>query len=380
MWSANCPVAGCCTGLAPTGFTLLQGAVGFFAGGAAVALLFVLRLLVGLAEAPSFPANARIVSAWFPTSERGFASAVFNSAQYFASVLFAPLMAWIVHSYGWRHVFWVMGVLGIAVAVLWIKSIHSPRQHPLMRAPELEHMVTGGALVDIEERRGGKATAQPGWWAIKQLLSNRMLIGVYIAQYCITTLTYFFLTWFPTYLVKERGLNILQAGFAAVLPALAGFFGGLLGGAISDYMLRRTGSLTIARKTPIIGGMLLSTVIILCNYVSTPGVVIALMALAFFGKGIGSLGWAVVADTSPKEVPGLNAGLFNTFGNVAGITTPIAIGYIVQASHGSFSGALLFVALNAVLALGCYLFVVGEIRRVALVTPPGGPAEPRSAP
>jgi ACS family glucarate transporter-like MFS transporter len=346
-------------------FTLLQGAVGFLVGGAAVTLLFVLRLLVGLAEAPSFPANARVVSAWFPTSERGFASAVFNSAQYFATVLFTPLMGWIVHSYGWRNVFWIMGAFGIVVAVIWIKSSHSPRQHPRMREPELEHLISGGALVDIEESHGA-STAKPGWAAMKALLSNRMLIGVYVAQYCITTLTYFFLTWFPTYLVKERGLNILQAGFAAVVPALFGFFGGILGGAISDYMLRRTGSLTIARKTPIVGGMLLSTVIILCNYVSTPALVIALMALAFFGKGIGSLGWAVVADTSPREVPGLNAGLFNTFGNVAGITTPIAIGYIVQASHGSFSGALVFVAFNALVALACYLFVVGEIKRVTL--------------
>jgi ACS family glucarate transporter-like MFS transporter len=193
-----------------------------------------------------------------------------------------------------------------------------------------------------------------------------MLLGVYIAQYCITVLTYFFLTWFPIYLVEERGLTILQAGFAATLPALCGFFGGVLGGAISDAILRRTGSLTLARKIPIVGGMLLSTAIIGCNYVEAPGLVIGLMTLAFFGKGVGSLGWAVVADTSPKEAPGLNAGLFNTFGNIAGITTPIAIGYIVKASGGSFTGALVFVAVNAVAALVCYLFVVGEIRRVSL--------------
>ena len=140
----------------------------------------------------------------------------------------------------------------------------------------------------------------------------------------------------------------------------------MLGGVISDAILRRTGSLTLARKVPIVGGMLLSTVIIGCNYVDTPGLVIGLMTLAFFGKGVGSLGWAVVADTSPKEAPGLNAGLFNTFGNIAGITTPIAIGYIVKASGGSFTGALVFVAVNALAALVCYLFVVGEIRRVSI--------------
>jgi len=347
-------------------FTVFQGAVGFFTGAAAVSLLFALRFLVGLAEAPSFPANARIVSTWFPTAERGFASAAFNSGQYFSTVIFAPFMAWIVHDFGWTHVFWVMGAIGIGAALVWVSFIQPPRRHPWVKQPELDHQIAGGALVDLEDRQASAGKAGPSWGAIKQLLSNRMLLGIYIAQYCITVLTYFFLTWFPVYLVKERGLTILQAGFAATLPALCGFFGGLLGGVISDAILRRTGSLTLARKIPIVGGMLLSTVIIACNYVDAPAMVIGLMTVAFFGKGIGSLGWAVVADTSPVEIPGLNAGLFNTFGNVAGITTPIAIGYIVQASGGSFTGALVFVALNAIAALACYLFVVGEIKRVKI--------------
>src|SRR6202008_4391786 len=94
---------------------------------------------------------------------------------------------------------------------------------------------------------------------VKQLLSNRMLLGVYISQYCITTLTYFFLTWFPVYLVKERGMSILNAGFVAALPAICGFAGGVLGGVISDALLRQGRSLTLARKTPIVVGMLLST-------------------------------------------------------------------------------------------------------------------------
>ena len=350
-------------------FTLLQGAVGFLAGGAAVVALFALRFMGGLFEAPSFPANARIVSAWFPTAERGFASAVFNSAQYFATVLFAPLMAWIVHEFGRRAVFWVMGAIGVGMTEVWIKAFYPPGQHPKMSKGELEYLVAGGALIDVDGGQGAPPKSKPSWGALKQLLSNRMLVGVYVAQYCIVTLTWFFLTWFPVYLVQERGLSILQAGFAAVLPALAGFVGGLLGGLISDQILKRTGSLTIARKTPIICGMLLSMVIVICNYVSAPAAVIALMTLGFFGKGVGSLGWAVVSDTSPKEMPGLNAGLFNTFGNVAAITTPSAIGYIVAASGGAVHGALIFFAANAAVALITYLFIVGEIKRVVLVKP-----------
>jgi len=347
-------------------FTLLQG---FVAGAAAVALLFTLRLLVGLSEAPSFPANSRVVSMWFPTQERGLAAAVFNSAQYLATVLFAPLMGWIVYSYGWREVFWLMGGIGIVAMFIWLKVFRTPHGHAAKsteNTKELEYVVEGGALVDIDETGDQQKKTSITWSAVKQLLTNRMLIGVYLAQYCIVTLTWFFLTWFPVYLVQERGFSILQAGFVAVLPALCGFLGGILGGIISDQLFRRTGSLTLARKTPIIIGMLLATTMIICNYVDSPVMVVALMTLAFFGKGLGALGWAVVTDTSPKELPGLNAGLFNTFGNIAGITTPIAIGYLVEMNDGSFTTALVFVAVNALVAIFSYLFLVGEIKRVVI--------------
>jgi ACS family glucarate transporter-like MFS transporter len=347
-------------------FTLFTGFVGFFTGAAAVAMLFALRFAVGAAEAPSFPGNSRITSAWFPTHERGLASAIFNSAQYFATVLFAPIMGWLVHAHGWQSVFYVMGAIGICMSFIWLKTIHSPKQHPTVSKEELSYMQEGGALIDIDGN--GRTAAAPSvntFACIKELLANRMLLGVYIGQYCITTLTYFFLTWFPVYLVQERGMTILKAGFVASLPAIAGCLGGIFGGWLSDRLSKKGYSLSVARKLPIVLGMLMSTSMIACNYIETDALVVAVMSLAFFGKGVGALGWAVVSDTSPKEAGGLSGGLFNTFGNTAGITTPIVIGYIVQGT-GSFAGALVFVGANAALAIVSYLFIVGEIKRVAL--------------
>jgi ACS family glucarate transporter-like MFS transporter len=345
-------------------FTMLTGAAGFVAGGAAVTLLFALRLLVGAAEAPSFPGNSRIASAWFPTNERGLAAAIFNSAQYFATVLFAPIMGWLVHSYGWHSVFYVMGGLGIVMAFVWLKVIYGPKDHPSVSQSELKYIQEGGALVDLDGAQ--KAPAQVNTFAaIKELLGNRMLLGVYIGQYCITTLTYFFLTWFPVYLVQERHMTILKAGFVASLPAIAGFIGGVSGGWLSDRLAKRGYSLSVSRKVPIVLGMLMSMSMIACNYIETDMLVVAVMSLAFFGKGVGALGWAVVSDTSPKEAGGLSGALFNTFGNTAGITTPIVIGYIVQGT-GSFAGALVYVGANAALAIACYLFIVGDIKRVSL--------------
>ncbi|SDP11063.1 MFS transporter, ACS family, glucarate transporter [Pseudomonas cichorii] len=192
-----------------------------------------------------------------------------------------------------------------------------------------------------------------------------MMAGVYLGQFCINSLTYFFLTWFPVYLVQERGMTILKAGLIASLPAICGFLGGVLGGVFSDMLLRRGNSLSVARKTPIVVGMLLSMSMIICNYVEADWMVVAFMALAFFGKGVGALGWAVVSDTSPKQIAGLAGGLFNTIGNISSITTPIVIGYIIAAT-GSFKMALVFVGANALIAAISYLFIVGDIKRINL--------------
>lgn len=345
-------------------FTATQGLTGLIPGLSAIAMLFTLRFAVGLAEAPSFPGNARLVAAWFPGTERGTASAIFNSAQYFSLVAFAPLMGWLVHDFGWRAVFWVMGALGLVAAGLFWRFIYSPVRHPSINPAELALIEAGGGLIRMEEAATARAPSFT-WGNVRQLLANRMLLGIYLGQYCINVLTYFFVTWFPIYLVRERGLNIMEAGFAAAAPALCGFVGGLVGGYASDRLLKRTGSLDIARKGPLVVGMLLATAIIGCVFVEAEWMVVALMSLAFFGKGVASLGWAVMSDVAPRTLAGLASGVFNMFGNIAGIVTPIVIGYIVAVT-GSFDLALVFVGLHCLLTIFAFLVIVGPIRRLEL--------------
>ncbi|MDR5774692.1 MULTISPECIES: MFS transporter [unclassified Caballeronia] len=353
-------------------FTLLQSSIGLLGSAAtAVTALFVLRFMMGAAEAPAFPANAKVVASWFPTSERGTASAIFNAAQYFAAVVFTPLMAWLTHAFGWHHVYIVMGIAGLLLALTWLAVMKNPADHPGINKQELDYIEEGGGLVRGHRRgrvggNGGNGGGNAlGWSAVRQLLTNRMLLGVYLAQFCINVLTYFFLTWFPIYLVQARHMTILQAGLIASLPAICGFLGGVLGGVLSDSLIRHGRSVTFARKLPIVAGMLLSSCIIGCNYVDADWLVVALMSLAFFGKGIGALGWAVVADTAPKEAIGLSGSIFNMFGNAAGIVTPIVIGYIL-ARTGSFNGALAFVGVNALITVFAYLVIVKDIKRVEL--------------
>jgi len=348
-------------------FTGLMGFSGYM-GAAAAATIFVLVFLLSLAESPSFPANGRIVASWFPTKERGTASAIFNAAQYFALVLFMPVMGWITHKFGWQAVFLFMGVLGIALAYYMSRVIYSPKDHPKITQAEYDYIASGGALVEVcppSDNNQKQSEGSPKFGYVKQLLASRMMVGIFIGQYCITTLTWFFTTWFPIYLVQGRHLSVLKVGFISVLPAICGCVGGILGGVFSDYLLRHRCSLSVARKTPIVMGMLLAMSMVACNYVNSISLVVFFLSLAFFGKGFGALGWAVVSDTAPREIVGLTGGVFNLVGNMAGIVTPLVIAYILKTT-GSFNGALVFVGLTAALAICCYLFVVGDITRLEL--------------
>jgi ACS family probable galactarate transporter len=347
-------------------FTFMQGFVDIFPIAWAGISMFIMRFMLGFSEAPSFPANARIVAAWFPAKERGTASAIFNSAQYFSLALFSPLLGYLTFAWGWEHVFTVMGGLGFVLTAIWVKYMHNPTDHPRMSREELDYISANGAVVDMDHKKADDGSQKgPKLDYIKQLLSNRMMLGVFFGQYFLNTITWFFLTWFPIYLVQEKGMSILKVGFVASIPALCGFGGGVLGGLFSDYLIKRGYSLTVARKLPIVLGMLLASSIILCNYTDNTVLVIALMALAFFGKGFGALGWPVISDVAPKEIVGLCGGVFNVFGNVASIVTPLAIGYMVKELH-SFNGALVFVGCSALMMMVCYLFVVGDIKRMEL--------------
>ncbi|MDE1157271.1 MAG: MFS transporter [Neorhizobium sp.] len=332
---------------------------------AAVVLLFALRFALGFIEAPGFPANARLTLMWFPKEERGFPSATFSSASYFAVAIFSPLSGYLVSKLGWPAPFFLLGVAGAVAAVLWFAFMREPRQHPNVSNSELDHIMKGGGLIDIDASKTRSEAGLPSGALIKSLLSRRMLWCAYLGQYCAVALSYFFITWFPIYLVKDRGMDILNAGFAAVAPSLFGFAGGILGGYLSDLLVKRGFSLSLARKIPFVGGMLLATTLVCAALTDSNTMIIAIMTFAFFGKGIaaGAGTWTLVSDTAPREAVGFAGSIFNCVGNIAGIVTPIIFGYIV-AGTGSYEIGLFFVGGHCLIAALLYAFVMGPIVRV----------------
>lgn len=190
----------------------------------------------------------------------------------------------------------------------------------------------------------------------------RKLWGIYLGQFAINSTLWFFLTWFPIYLVKYRGMSFLQSGWLTSFPFLAAFAGVLLSGFLSDFLVRKGVSEAVARKAPAIFGLLLSTSIIGANYVDNPAWIIFFMALAFFGNGFASITWVFVSILSPKDIVGLTGGVFNFIGQIASIVVPIVIGFLAQG--GNFKPALIFIACIALAGACSYIFLVGKIERI----------------
>ena len=331
--------------------------------GSSFAVLIVLRLCVGALEAPAYPINNRVVTAWFPERERATAIAFYTSGQFVGLAFLTPVLSWLQHRYGWHMVFVLTGAAGIVWGLVWWLVYREPTQFAHANKAEIELIRRGGGVVDLTSAQTRTAKRPFSWSDFGLVLSQRKLWGVFLGQFCLTSTLWFFLTWFPTYLVKYRGMDYIKSGFLASLPFLAAFVGVLCSGVLSDWLVRRGASLGVARKTPIITGLLISTSMIGANYATSTEWVIFFLALAFFGNGLASITWSLVSALAPTRLIGLTGGMFNLIGNLSAIVTPLIIGFLVQG--GSFAPAIAYVAALALLGAASYLFLVGKIERIA---------------
>jgi ACS family D-galactonate transporter-like MFS transporter len=333
--------------------TIMQGFASRFAA------LLGLRMATGVFEAPAFPINNRVVSNWFPDNERASAIAVYTSGQFLGLAFLMPVLSMIQLKVGWKGLFVVTGLIGIIWGVLWYLLYRDPLRHNKVNAAELQHIESGGGLLDKQQAEKKSAFR---WADLKAVLSYRKLWGIYIGQFAVNATLWFFLTWFPKYLVDYRGLDFIQSGYLASVPYLAAFTGILCSGFLSDFLVKKGVSAAKARKRPIIIGLLLSAFILGANYVAEPGLIIFFMSLSFFGIGFASITWIFVSTLAPKHLINLTGGVFNFIGQLAGIIVPIVIGFL--ASGGSFAPALLFVAVLGLLGACSYIFLVGNVERI----------------
>ena len=335
--------------------TVLQGfSTGF-------TMLIILRMLIGVFEAPSYPTNNRIVTSWFPDKERATAIAIYTSGQFIGLAFLAPVLTALQYYTGWQGLFIITGVIGIIWGIAWYFIYRDPLQHRTVSEAELQYIEEGGGLINRKQKiQAAARTFQ--WRDLKEVFSHKKLWGIYLGQFSLVGTMWFFLTWFPTYLVKYRGISFIKSGFLASVPFLAAFAGILLAGFLSDYMIRKGVRAGIARKMPVITGLLLSVSIIGANYTDSPAWIIFFMCLSFFGNGFASITWVFVSTLAPKHLLGLTGGVFNFIGGLAAVVIPLVIGYLVTESN--FAPAIIFVGLLGIAGALCYIFLVGNVERI----------------
>jgi MFS transporter, ACS family, D-galactonate transporter len=316
-----------------------------FAGG--VASLIVFRIGLGIGEAPVQPANIKVVSKWFPRSERAFASSLFDMGQQIGVALSVPVVTLLAVSVGWRAVFIVIGAVGLLWILGWLRIYRTPEHHPRVSAAELAHIRSDQAEMVVEP-------AARGSW-VKLLRNGQVwaLMGGYVFRSLAGA---FFLTWYPSYLLDERGFSEADFGMVGAIPAVIGIGSTVLGGIVSDRMLASGMSTNIARKAPIITGLGISACIAFTPFVESNLAVMVLLTVSsaahsFAGAAILSL----PAEVAPSpDVVGSIAGFQNFGSQLGNIISPIAIGLFLTASGGSYLGPLVFAGASCIISALIY--------------------------
>lgn len=316
-----------------------------------LAVLIGARGVIGAFEAPTYPINNKIVTDWFPKDERASAISIYTSGQFLGLAFLSPILFAIQEYFGWRGLMVITGLVGIVWAAVWY--VLYPKEKPPLQDDTILENKSDDNIVDskaLNPKSLAVAFIHPKLW------------GLYIGQFCLGTTTIFFLTWFPSYLTDYRGLTLINSGFFASAPFIAAFFGVLLSGYASDRMVKKGISPEVARKGPVLLGMALSTIIIAANFTDNTTLIIIFMAIAFFGNGLASIAWVFVSLLAPRQNVGLVGGVFNAFGALSAVVTPIVIGFIV--TEDSFAPALFYIGAAALIGFLCYVFLIGKVEEI----------------
>ncbi|MGF6241936.1 ACS family D-galactonate transporter-like MFS transporter [Paraburkholderia sp. GAS38] len=320
--------------------------------------LVALRVMLGVGEAGSYPSNAGIATRWFPRKERATVAGIFDSGSKLGGAVALPLIAWLLATFDWKVTFAITGALGLVWCVVWVVAFrNSPADHRRVNAAELAYIRDGA-----EAPRRDNALAEVPWY---RLFGYRNIWAMCIGFFMINYNSYFFITWLPTYLVKARGMSMIEMGFMASLPLILSMVVEILAGWASDrvYASGRL-SLTATRKLFLIVGLLMASSIGLAAFAASPLVAVALLCVAKSGTTVAaSQVWALPGDVAPRNMVSRVAGIQNTVSNMGGVVGPVVTGAIVGAT-GSFVPALLFSSALIVIAMLNYLFLLGRVEPI----------------
>lgn len=312
------------------------------------------RFLLGVGEPGIFPAGLKACGEWFPKSMRALPTGIFSSGVSIGAIIATPLIAWITLQFGWRWAFIIPGAIGLLWIPLWWWVYRSPANHPAVTPADL-------ATLDL-----ATSSDQPKSW--RDLLRQRKVWGLVLPRLASDPVWYFYLFWLPDYFQRIRHLSLAEIAIYGWIPFLFADLGNVLGGAISDWLIRRGWTAARARCAVLIGVGMLAPFGACVGFVeSTAGAIAITCLITFLCQAWSTNIATLAADLSDRSETGTVMGMMGSAGGVGGIVFAQVLGLAIAAF--GYSSAFIFAAiLHPLAAITLCLLLKPWLTRSA--TPP----------
>ena len=324
---------------------------------------FAARLLLGVGEAPTFPANAKAVGYWFPASERSFATSISDSAAKFASAIGVPVIGVLLLKFGWRWSFAATGLISFIYFLVFWRVYRDPQDDPLLSDAERKYIAADSAPAILTDRLGGSTS-------LGFLMRQRKVVGLALGFGSYNYVFYLLLTWLPSYLSSALHIDLLHSFLYTGVPWLVATATDMaVGGWLVDTLIQRGWDADRVRRVVLVGGTALGMGIVGAAHAHT-----AERALVWITISIGGLaaaapvGWSIPSLIAPRDSVGKVGGIVNFSCQISGIAAPIITGYLVAARH-SFAWAFGASAVYLLIGIAAYIFLLGRIEPIASEQP-----------
>ncbi len=288
--------------------------------------MFIIRVLFGAGEAGGFPAATRAMATWFRPEDRGNLQGITHAASRFGAAIAPPVAVFLMLAYGWRSVFYILGVIGLLwSAWFYLYYRDNPKDHSGVNKAELDLITANKEHVPAAKKEKKKIP-----W--RSILRSRHIWALTFSDFCYGYTLWVYLTWLPSYLVQHRGFSILKMGIYASFPLFAAMLGDIVGGLLSDHLFKKTNNLRLARCFLIFVAFIGAVAFTLLGvYSDSAHVAVYLLSAAMFFLECSNANlWAIAMDLGGDHYAGTVSGFMNTGQGVAGMISPIAFGFIVD--------------------------------------------------
>ncbi len=318
--------------------------------------LFASRFLLGVGEAPTFPANAKAIGYWFPAKERSFATSIFDGAAKFASAIGVPIIGIVLIKIGWRWSFAATGIVSLLYFLLFYKGYRDPNDDAALTNVERDYIREEVMGSDAQQRM----PAEPS--SLGFLLQQRKVIGLAIGFGSYNYVFYLLLTWLPSYLSFALHIDLLHSFLYTSVPWLFATCTDLfVGGWLVDFLVQRGANSSFVRRIVLITGTTCGLGILGAAHAHTASQALLWISISIGGLSAASpVGWSIPSLIATGNNVGKVGGIMNFSAQISGIAAPIVTGYLVSALH-SYAWAFGVSAIYLVIGVAAYIFLLGRI-------------------